>query len=53
MRSAAQTTKGPSFSMATPNSLFIPEATLAAKVDPVPCNGVLVTHNGKCETLPD
>lgn len=29
--STAQTTKGPTFSMATPNRLLIPEATLAAK----------------------
>lgn len=33
--------------MATPNNLFIPEATLAAEVDLVPWNGVLVTGNVK------
>lgn len=45
--STAQTTKGPRFSMATPNNLFIPEATLAAKMDLVPWNGVLLTDNVK------
>lgn len=34
--STVQTTNRLSFSMATPNSLFVPEATLAANVDSVP-----------------
>lgn len=48
-RSTAQTTEGPSFSMATPNSLFILEAMLAARMDLVPWNDVLVTDNAKYE----